>query len=191
MMLRSCLSRGLLLVPLLALLALPVDAQWAPQKSEEMFWNSIKDSRNPADFQDYLTRFPRGMFATLAQARYEALRNERAALAPPQGIEPPLDKNALGRDARGGAFSCSMEHSLKSLTSEHSVTVTFTNLSSRDISTYWLNYAGNRVFYKRVDPGSSYTQQTYISHPWVLVDSTGRCRKIILPGSSQAVVTIP
>ncbi len=36
------------------------------------FWQSIAASRNPADYQAYLRRFPRGTFAELAEARLNA-----------------------------------------------------------------------------------------------------------------------
>ena len=50
---------------------------------EIAFWNSIKDSRDAAGFRDYLTRFPDGVFATLARDRFAALSAPQAALTPP------------------------------------------------------------------------------------------------------------
>jgi uncharacterized caspase-like protein len=44
---------------------------------ETLFWQSIKDSRNVADFKAYLERYPSGVFAPLARIRIAAL--ERAA----------------------------------------------------------------------------------------------------------------
>lgn len=40
-------------------------------RAETAFWESIKDSRNAADFEVYLTRFPDGTFASLARSRLE------------------------------------------------------------------------------------------------------------------------
>jgi hypothetical protein len=99
-------------------------------------------------------------------------------------------QNEVGPTARGGEFSCLFEHSLKSRDADHRTTVAFQNLSSEPISPYWLDYSGKRIPYQRINRGDSRTQETYISHPWVLVDAKGRCRKIILPGSSRKVVTI-
>jgi len=152
----------------------------AARDAELLFWNSIKDSLNAAEFQDYLKRFPSGMFVSLAQERLEVLRRKQATLETP----PVIDTGS------GGELSCSLEHSLKSLTDNQSVTVAFQNLSGEAIGTYWLNYSGERIFYQRINSGGSYAQQTYISHPWVIVDAKGKCRKIILPGTSQKVVTI-
>jgi hypothetical protein len=48
---------------------------------EIMFWESIRQSTNPADFQAYLEQYPQGKFAALA-------RNRLAALAPGVGAAP-------------------------------------------------------------------------------------------------------
>ena len=42
---------------------------------EQEFWDSIKDSSDPADFQAYLKKFPNGSFADLAKNRLAALKN--------------------------------------------------------------------------------------------------------------------
>ncbi len=44
---------------------------------EVAFWNSIQNSRNAADFQDYLKRFPKGIFGDLAKRRIEELRKPK------------------------------------------------------------------------------------------------------------------
>ena len=43
-----------------------------PSALELAFWNTIKDSTNPADFRAYLEAFPEGTFAPLARVRSEA-----------------------------------------------------------------------------------------------------------------------
>jgi formylglycine-generating enzyme required for sulfatase activity len=40
---------------------------------EIAFWNSIKDSRDPAEFEAYLKKYPNGEFAVLARNRRDAL----------------------------------------------------------------------------------------------------------------------
>ena len=46
---------------------------------EVVFWESIKNSTNPADFQAYLAQFPNGTFAELARLRVAAATAEPAA----------------------------------------------------------------------------------------------------------------
>jgi hypothetical protein len=44
--------------------------------AEIAFWNSVKDSRKPSDFQAYLDSYPSGSFEKLARARVRNLRDE-------------------------------------------------------------------------------------------------------------------
>ena len=44
-----------------------------PKAVELSFWNSIKDSTQPEDFQDYLSKYPNGQFVSLANRRAAAL----------------------------------------------------------------------------------------------------------------------
>ena len=46
----------------------------ATPEQENLFWQSIVDSTNPADFEAYLEQFPNGVFRVLAENRLEALR---------------------------------------------------------------------------------------------------------------------
>ena len=41
--------------------------------SEIAFWETVRDSKNPAELQAYLQSFPNGMFAPIARARLSAL----------------------------------------------------------------------------------------------------------------------
>ncbi|MBK7354741.1 DUF1425 domain-containing protein [Propionivibrio sp.] len=58
-----------------------------PKAIELSFWDSIKDSKQAADYQDYLTKYPNGQFAPLASRRVAAMsqtvsRSSDAAPAP-------------------------------------------------------------------------------------------------------------
>ena len=68
------------LVPASAALSAVSTAQQQPSTAasaelEALFWQSIANSTNPAEFEAYLRRFPNGMFSELAQIRLEALRS--------------------------------------------------------------------------------------------------------------------
>ena len=43
-------------------------------EQETVFWQSIAESTNPAEFEAYLAQFPNGVFRALAEARLAALR---------------------------------------------------------------------------------------------------------------------
>ena len=54
----------------------------ASPDTETVFWQTIAQSKNPADFQEYLRQYPDGHFAGLARTRL-------AAVAPPPAGSPP------------------------------------------------------------------------------------------------------
>ncbi|MEC5404174.1 SUMF1/EgtB/PvdO family nonheme iron enzyme [Paraburkholderia sp. MPAMCS5] len=69
---------------------LPKDSS---EQYEIAFWNSIKDSNYPADYEAYLKAYPNGRFATLAHARIDRLRaaasNAPAVASPARPVAPP------------------------------------------------------------------------------------------------------
>jgi formylglycine-generating enzyme required for sulfatase activity len=62
---------------------LPKDSS---EQYEITFWNSIKDSNYPADYDAYLKAYPNGRFVTLARARIDRLR---AAASNPPAVAVP------------------------------------------------------------------------------------------------------
>ncbi|AFT88612.1 SUMF1/EgtB/PvdO family nonheme iron enzyme [Paraburkholderia phenoliruptrix] len=70
---------------------LPKDSS---EQYEITFWDSIKDSNYPADYEAYLKAYPNGRFATLAHARIDRLRaaasNTPTPTAPAQHAGPPV-----------------------------------------------------------------------------------------------------
>jgi Tol biopolymer transport system component len=47
--------------------------------------------------------------------------------------------------------------------------ITFQNHSGVTADVYWLDYNGNRVHYATLASGQSYTQPTWLTHPWVMI----------------------
>jgi hypothetical protein len=65
----------------------------APDRSTDLeltFWNSIKDSKNAADYQAYIDQFPKGTFVGLAKIRTRDLQKQQMASLPqPVPSQPP------------------------------------------------------------------------------------------------------
>ncbi|HZX30248.1 MAG TPA: formylglycine-generating enzyme family protein, partial [Rhodocyclaceae bacterium] len=59
------------------------------EQYELTFWESIKDSSHPEDYEAYLKSYPKGRFASLAKARIERLKTEGAK---PQAQPAPAAK---------------------------------------------------------------------------------------------------
>ena len=72
------------------------------------------------------------------------------------------------------ANACTVNQA-KSVASTKSAQITFVNQTNETVRVYWLNFSGQRVLYKSLPAGQSYTQNTYITHPWVVLDPSGKC----------------
>ena len=85
---------------------------------------------------------------------------------------------------------CSEESSLRSTDGSTPTSITFQNSTLETVQMYWLDYNGMRQAYGSLAPGTSYTQGTFLTHPWVAADTTGACLEIFLPVSSPATAII-
>ena len=75
----------------------------ATEAQENLFWQSIMNSTNPAEYEAYLEQFPNGIFRVLAQIRLATLRapeNDPPAVAGPQdgGATPPASEARVPAD---------------------------------------------------------------------------------------------
>jgi TPR repeat protein len=98
----------------------PVTANMAPSappadtQKEILFWESVKGSNDPADYEDFLKHFPSSQFASLAQRRVAALRAPPPAAAQsPAAVAPaiaiPAPPQPPDRSADEGEASWSIE----------------------------------------------------------------------------------
>jgi hypothetical protein len=79
------------------------------------------------------------------------------------------------------AINC-YQGGLVPIESERIATILFTNNSKTDIDILWLNYDGDEVYYNTLEPGESYEQTSYFSHPWVVYRAESNiCKGIIVP----------
>jgi hypothetical protein len=92
-------------------------------------------------------------------------------------------------------LDCGREPVLRSLNSDRSTFVTFVNQHDESVRVYWLNFDGRRVFYRDIEPGESYRQQTFVTHPWVVTNSdtehgAGRCLALFQPAPVAGIADI-
>jgi hypothetical protein len=62
-------------------------------------------------------------------------------------------------------------------TASGSYTFIINNKRTFPVYLYWINYQGQQVYYTVVKPGASYTQQTYLTHKWLLTSGDNRYNK--------------
>jgi peptidoglycan hydrolase-like protein with peptidoglycan-binding domain len=89
-----------------------------PRAPDMAFWDSVKGSRNPADYEAYLEQFPAGIFARLARNRLAELEAEArqvasmprpSAPAPVRSEAPPPTAAAPTPEAVEAALDLSRE----------------------------------------------------------------------------------
>lgn len=108
-----------------------------------------------------------------------------AAIAPVSGL------------AHGAAAATSAAANDCKVTQSHSISGTvrtnikFVNKTTKLVKIYWLDYSGKRVYYNQLRPGASYTQPTWKTHPWVVLDPSGKCVGYVVAPKAQYVITEP
>lgn len=72
------------------------------------------------------------------------------------------------------AVSAHEEGTIRSLEGTVSTTIRFKNTRSTPVKLFWLDYEGKRKPYETIMPGCSAVQNTYVTHPFLLTDESGR-----------------
>ncbi|MEH1781712.1 MAG: hypothetical protein V7L26_21900 [Nostoc sp.] len=78
-------------------------------------------------------------------------------------------------------LACENENKLRSIEGGAATSINFVNKTSALVKVYWINYQSQRQLYKDLKPGDSFTQSTYVNHPWVVTDEQGGCLGIFQP----------
>ena len=70
---------------------------------------------------------------------------------------------------------------VKSQNSNTPVTVTFVNKSGEFRGVMWADFKGKLVSYANLNPGESFTINTFVTHPWIFTDGPGNCVEMFMP----------
>ena len=97
---------------------------------------------------------------------------------------------ALVPGVAGAEHSCDQLDELKSHKSHKPSRVQFLNGADGERLVKWLDFHGTPVTFKRLKPNQSILQSTYIGHPWMVTDRTGKCREIVVPTQKSQKVKI-
>jgi|GEM_PF-1133102 len=121
-------------------------------------------------------------------AGFEALRVVWETQA--EMIEEPI---ALAPGSATGAAAksdCAAEAGLKSRSSAEAARMVFRNGTAEAVRMFWLDFQGNRRAYQLVPGGGLHIQRTFVSHPWLLADSTGKCLAVVMPKRDGSYVVL-
>jgi hypothetical protein len=61
--------------------------------------------------------------------------------------------------------------------------IRFVNDCGRRVAVYWVDYTCGEKFYLSLGPGESYTQSTFVTHPWRLRDETTHALVLDVPAN--------
>ena len=87
-------------------------------------------------------------------------------------------------------LSPTLEGALISIVGDTPTSVRFVNQSSAVRIIVWLDYTGQRVFYNSLQPGQSYVQETFLTHPWLITTAQGQGLAIYLPIAELATAVL-
>lgn len=63
----------------------------------------------------------------------------------------------------------------KSITGKTPTVIKFVNKTAGTVQLYWLSYAGTLVYYYTVPPGKTVPAKTWVTHPWLVLNSKFVC----------------
>jgi PEP-CTERM motif/VHL beta domain len=75
-----------------------------------------------------------------------------------------------------------------SVNADTMASIEFVNHLSYDVDVYWMNYSGQPVFYYDLAADSSYIQNTYLTHPWLITQASSGD---LITGFASAVTPDP
>ena len=88
--------------------------------------------------------------------------------------------------AAAGACTITQTHSIAG---QVKTNIEFVNKTAGTVKVYWLDYSGKRVYYYTLAPGASYSQRTYATHPWVILNTAGACVGYVVAPHPQYVIS--
>jgi hypothetical protein len=86
------------------------------------------------------------------------------------------------------SLGCEVVGSIRSEQGTAPAVMVFEDSLDQPISIYWINYNGDRIIYKDLQPGGSFSVNTYFTHPWLITRQDGACLDVFVP--SQVAQTI-
>jgi hypothetical protein len=68
--------------------------------------------------------------------------------------------------------------------------MTFINKTSEGRAILWIDYNGQTQQYSYLNPGQSYSVNTFVTHPWMVTNGPGDCIDIYMPRRSPRTVRL-
>jgi hypothetical protein len=116
------------------------------------------------------------------------------APGPTAAAGPTVAAGPTSQDMAGWAdlpaLPAASEKKQRSSGSGRATQVAFVNARGERVTVFWLNEDGRRVEYQVLNPGETYTQQTYVGHPWVVSTADGEAVAVFQPAAAPGRAVI-
>jgi hypothetical protein len=180
------LTAALLLSPLISevLIGDAHDAAFAqaPAPAETEAFEAAKALGSVEAWDAFLTHYPTGFHADLARAYVKQL----ATKAPPTSVP----QQAKGPEQAAYEQTCEGQETLRSRESQEPAKLRFINESGATLVLQWIDFKGALKEYATLPAGADITQETFITHPWIVAYQEGSCRQIFLPAPGVSVARL-
>ena len=103
----------------------------------------------------------------------------------PQPKLPPANQASDPRWA-----TCDTMRNFVSQNSDTPVRLTFRNRTNGSRGVLWIGFDGVPKDYANLNPGESFTINTFLTHPWMLTDGPGNCLEMYMPQQGVSVFDI-
>jgi hypothetical protein len=169
--------------------------------AEKDAFESAKELGTKDAWEAFLANYPSGFHADLARAYLKKLSGGDTAAA---SVTPLVDAQALGPVAASISKvpdrkslaeipyperrDCGDRANLKSQRYDTPAKIRFVHYSGPSRDVHWLDYKGIAQNYITIKSGQQTSVETFLSHPWMITDSSGDCIEIVLPRPGTSVV---
>jgi hypothetical protein len=82
------------------------------------------------------------------------------------------------------------EHKLRAISSAHPTVVLFDNRTAADLSLFFLDFEGKRKSYGTIHAGERQSQNTFATHPWLLVRPDGQAVAIFVATKNHGLAVV-
>jgi hypothetical protein len=151
-----------------------------PTPAESDAFEAAKALGSVEAWDAFLSHYPTGFHADLARAYLKQLAAKAPTTSAPQ--------QATGPEQAAYEQTCEGQETLRSRESQEPAKLRFINESGAILVLQWIDFNGARKEYATLKPGDDVTQETFITHPWVVAYQEGSCRQIFLPAPGVSVV---
>ena len=149
--------------------------------AEKEAFDSAKELGTVEGWEAFISNYPSGFHADLARAYIKKL-GDTAPGAAPAADEASMPNVSASREVPDPP--CRNRKNVRSMVSEEKTKLTFINRSGATRNIMWLDFASNAKSFGRLKNGEQIELDTFVTHPWMVTNSSGACLQIVEPDSA-------